>query len=266
MTYSRVGRGLALALAMILMALTVAACDSDSDAAVVTTEAATVSSTEVEASSDSDDVQTSDASPTDPVDETQAVPARAESDGHLAAQLDEIPPAELSEQEAADILWMREEEKVARDVYLTLGELWDVRVFTNIAGAEDMHMSSMLELIDRYDLEDPVGDNAAGVFTNPDIQALYDSLVAEGSQSLEDALIVGATIEDLDIFDLQVATAATDNEDIALVYANLEMGSRNHMRAFYRQLDKNDVDYEPAYISQAEYDSIISSASERGNA
>ncbi len=79
-------------------------------------------------------------------------------------------------------------------------------------------------------------------------------------------MIVGATIEDLDIFDLQVATAATDSEDIALVYANLEMGSRNHMRAFYRQLERNDVDHEPAYITQAEDDSIISSESERGTA
>jgi hypothetical protein len=251
---------------MVLMALTVAACDSDSDAAVVTSEAATVSSADVETPSDSNDVETSDATPTDPVGETEAIPARTESDDHLAVELAAIPLSDLSEQEAEDILWMREEEKVARDVYLTLGELWGVRVFTNIAGAEDMHMSSMLELIDRYGLEDPVGDNAVGVFTNPDIQALYDSLVAQGSQSLKDALLVGATIEDLDIFDLQVATAATDNEDIALVYANLEMGSRNHMRAFFRQLERNDIDYEPAYISQAEYDSIISSESERGTA
>jgi len=97
---------------------------------------------------------------------------------------------------------------------------------------------------------------------NPDLQLLYDDLIAQGNQSLEAALTVGATIEDLDIADLQ--QRATDTPDIALVYANLEKGSRNHMRAFVRNLDQRGVAYSPVYISQADFDAIVSSSMQQG--
>lgn len=163
---------------------------------------------------------------------------------------------------AAGLLWMREEEKLARDVYLALADLWDVRVFSNIARSEQSHMDALATLLDRYGLEDPVGGNPAGVFSDPQIQALHDDLLARGRTSLVEALAVGATIEDLDIVDLR--ERASDIADIARVYDNLEMGSANHLRAFVTNLERRGASYTPAYLSQAEFDAIISSPRGRG--
>ena len=170
----------------------------------------------------------------------------------------------LNEQEVADLLFMREEEKLAHDVYLTLYEQWGLRIFQNIANSELTHTEAIRTLLVRYDLADPALDRAVGVFANEGLQALYDQLVAQGSQSLVAALQVGATIEDLDIVDLQNAVARTDNADIVLVYENLMKGSRNHLRAFIATLQKQNGEYQPQYLDQAAYEAIISSPMERG--
>ena len=99
------------------------------------------------------------------------------------------------------------------------------------------------------------------------MQALYDKLVAQGSKSEVEALKVGATIEDLDIHDLETALAdGIDNQDIALVYGNLTKGSRNHLGAFTTQLKAHGVEYEAQYIAQADLEAIVSSDWERGPA
>jgi hypothetical protein len=73
-------------------------------------------------------------------------------------------------------------------------------------------------------------------------------------------------IEDLDIHDLDTLIAETNKEDILTVYTHLQKGSRNHMRAFVQQIQKNGGVYTPQYISVTEYQSIISSPQERGTA
>lgn len=173
-----------------------------------------------------------------------------------------LPLQDLTEAETEALLFMREEEKLARDVYIALGEIWGLRVFENISQSEISHMDAVLALLDRYGLDDPILE--PGVFTNPDLQKLYDELMTLGSQSLADALIVGATIEDLDISDLHVRIAATDNEDIQLVFGKLLAGSENHLRAFVRQLERNGVEYQAQYLTQEQYEMIISSPSGNG--
>jgi hypothetical protein len=176
-----------------------------------------------------------------------------------------LPAGELDETETADLLHMREEEKLARDVYIALAEKWQLRIFRNIAKSEQKHMDALLLLLDKYGIEDPVGDNAVGTFTDADLQSLYTRLVATGQESEVDALRVGATIEDLDIADLQAALGRTDEEDVTLVYEHLMQGSRNHLRAFVRQLEKRDETYTPQSISQEDYDAIVDSKRERWN-
>lgn len=149
-----------------------------------------------------------------------------------------IATTDLSEAEADGLSFMREEEKLARDIYLMLYEQWGIRIFQNIAGAEETHMSAVADLLDRYGLPDPAADTAVGVFTNPELQALYDPLKEEGSQSLADALRVGALVEEVDIIDLETYIAQTDNEDVLLVYQNLLKGSYNHLRAFTSTLER----------------------------
>jgi len=179
-------------------------------------------------------------------------------------RLADIPKGTLTEQEKEDILHMREEEKLARDVYLTLYDKWGLPVFKNIANSEQRHTDSVKELIDRYGLEDPVKDDSIGAFTDPKLKDLYNQLVALGSKSEVDALKVGATIEDLDIYDLDNALARTDNDDIKLIYESLRSGSYNHMRAFVGQLKSRGSDYSPQYISVDEYNKILSSTMGRG--
>ncbi len=149
-----------------------------------------------------------------------------------------IATTDLSEAEAEGLSFMREEEKLARDVYLMLYEQWGIRIFQNIAKAEETHMSAIAGLLERYGLPDPAEDTAVGVFTNPELQALYDQLMEEGSQSLADALRVGALVEEVDIVDLEDYIEQTDNEDVLLVYQNLLKGSYNHLSAFTSNLEK----------------------------
>jgi hypothetical protein len=120
---------------------------------------------------------------------------------------------------------MRKEEKLARDVYLTLGEKYSLPVFTNIPRSEQRHMDQIAVLLARYDIEDPIQDDRRGKFNSPAMQELYNDLVTRGSASEAEALKVGATIEDLDIHDLETALqGGVDNQDIALVYRNLAKG------------------------------------------
>jgi hypothetical protein len=130
---------------------------------------------------------------------------------------------------------MYQEEKLARDVYITLGKLWNQRVFTNIQRSEQRHMNSVKYLLNRYNLPVPVLSDDIGVFENEELQELYNQLIAKGKSSLKDALEVGVTIEEVDIADLEAKTEGAPS-DIQRVFKNLLRGSYNHLRAFNRSL------------------------------
>lgn len=183
---------------------------------------------------------------------------------NLQAQITSLPTEPLNSAELTSLSVMREEEKLARDVYITLYNKWGVNIFTNISHSEQTHMDAILMLLSKYSLTDPVGNNAVGVFNNVTLQNLYNQLVAQGNTSVLDAYKVGATIEDLDIFDLKNALLNNDNQDIKLVYDMLTKGSRNHMRSFYKNILSVGGSYSPQYITQAEFDAIINSAMETG--
>ncbi len=150
--------------------------------------------------------------------------------GGGGVQLTAIPTSDLSAEEAAALLYMREEEKLARDVYNQMYALWGQPTFQNIAASEQTHTDEIKLLLDRYALADPALD--PGVFTDANLQALYNQLIAQGSVSLEEAMKVGVLVEETDIADLQARLAQTDNADIQLVYNNLMNASYNHLAAF----------------------------------
>ena len=180
-------------------------------------------------------------------------------------EVDALPSQTIDEKEHAALLYMREEEKLARDVYTTLYSVWKLPVFSNIAQSEETHTEAVRDLLVKYHIVDPVTDDAVGVFVDPIIAKLYTDLTTKGKISITEALTVGAIIEDLDISDLESRIAETDNQDIQLVYQNLMRGSRNHMRSFVSQLESRGGTYTPQYISAAEYNSIISTPRETGN-
>jgi len=165
---------------------------------------------------------------------------------------------ELSEEEIHGILFMREEEKLARDVYLYLYEIHPLRPFLNISKSEQAHMDAIKYLIETYELVDPVGDNPPGVFQNEKLQDLYDELIEKGSKSREEALKVGALIEEVDIIDLQrELEEIAEDEDVIRVFTNLCSASENHLRAFVRVLALYEVDYAPVLLDQEEFDRIM---------
>jgi hypothetical protein len=189
---------------------------------------------------------------------------RGMRDGTFQNLIDAVPMAELDAEEATTLFFMREEEKLARDVYMALYSKWGTRIFWNISLSEDRHANSLKLLLDRYGLPDPTEGYEAGSFTNSELQSLYSDLVAQGSLSLIDALRVGATIEDLDYFDLEEALKGTDNADLKIVYRNLQDGTKNHMRTFVRQLEAMGENYAAQYIDAATLEEILATSNGRG--
>ena len=181
-----------------------------------------------------------------------------------AAYVMTLPAGELSEAEKATLLHMREEEKLARDVYATLYNTWNHWVFERIVQSEQRHMDSVLALMEKYGVADPVADDTTGTFADTDMADLYEQMVETGSESLANALRMGATIEDLDIADLLDAIDEADDEDLVAVYQNLLKGSRNHLRSFVYQLGVLGETYTPQYISTEDFTAIVTSARERG--
>jgi hypothetical protein len=178
------------------------------------------------------------------------------NDSALGLALAGQPSGDLTASEKDGLLYMVEEEKLAGDVYLALNDKRNLRVFDNIGRAERTHEAAVKTLLERYSLLDPT--KGAGEFSNETLQKLYDDLVSRGRASVKDALQVGAAIEEIDILDLEERMAQTDKEDILLVYANLKSGSENHLRAFVNNLQRQGFEYSPEYLSQEEYDGIIS--------
>jgi hypothetical protein len=172
--------------------------------------------------------------------------------------------AELSDIEAAALIYMREEEKLAHDVYVTLYSAWNLPVFQNISQSEQTHTDAVKTLLDRYGLTDPASDQV-GVFTDPTLQALYTDLIGQGSQSLAEALKVGATIEEIDILDLQEYLPDVEHPDIQQVFNNLMNGSYSHLRAFTSTLyTQTGETYLPKYLDSDTYEIIIDSGMRTG--
>jgi len=144
---------------------------------------------------------------------------------------------ELSQEEQDGLVHMRIEEKLARDVYIVMGELWTHKVFLNIQLSEQKHMEAMKRLLDKYNVPDPLTTDSIGVFPDPQFQLMYDQLIQQGNQSLTEALLVGKAIEELDIVDLENQLSFVDNPDIVKVYQNLKAASESHLVAFLKCLN-----------------------------
>lgn len=164
-------------------------------------------------------------------------------------------PNSLTESEKEGLLLMREEEKLAGDVYAYFYEKYALRPFTNINKSEVRHSDAVLRLLNYFGLKDPALTET-GKFTNEAIQSLYNKLTADGTTA-ELALATGAFIEEYDIADLTKLINETQNTDIKNVYTNLLNGSYNHIRAFTRVLAARGVVYSPKILSATEYAEIV---------
>ena len=174
-----------------------------------------------------------------------------------------VETSALTETELASLLKMKVEEKLARDVYSVLYQKWGSQIFSNITAAESNHLNAIILLLTNYGATDTsLGE--AGVFTDSEVQRLYNELIANATLSIEAAYKTGALIEEMDIKDLNAALSGTTNENMIMVFDKLLKGSRNHLRAFNLQLTTLGVVYSPVFINQADYDLIVNSSMEKG--
>jgi hypothetical protein len=169
----------------------------------------------------------------------------------------------VNDQEKSDLIFLREEEKLAHDVYIYAFRKYNNSTFSNIANSEQSHTNSVLNLLTQRNISDPAANLKEGEFLNQDLQAIYNSLVATVDSSENHALIVGATIEDLDLNDIHHFYANTTNSEILLVYDRLTCGSRNHMRSFTKQLTNLGINYQPQFISLSEFNAIVNGQNEQ---
>jgi len=180
--------------------------------------------------------------------------------------INSLPVESLTQAEIDALTTMREEELLAHDVYVHLYSMYHIPIFNNISQSETQHTLAIKTLLLKYNLSDPALNHVSGVFVNANLQALYTSLIAQGSGSLNAGLTVGATIEDLDINDLHIhINTDVDNQDILFVFGNLEKGSRNHLRSFYTLLLKRGISYGPQFISADYFNQIVTSPYEIGS-
>ncbi len=169
----------------------------------------------------------------------------------------------INEEDKNALLFMLEEEKLARDTYKFLNAYWGLVQFENIMQSEQSHMNAVETLVKAYHIDYEILEE--GQFSNEDLQAWYDKFVTDGIVDEVAALTVGATIEDLDIVDLEEHIQATSNSDIAEVFASLQCGSRNHLRSFVQSLENSGATYAPQFLTQEAFDIILDGAREQCN-
>jgi hypothetical protein len=267
--------------ALLILPVLLEACEADPDPAAVPFGLRTAAIDDLVEAGIDDASQVTELAAGDltevPVEEETEVDANAATAGvnvsnqqsrisdRSAHTFDPNTAAVLTDVEIEGLIYMREEEKLARDLYLALYDKWGMPVFQNIAGSEQAHMDSVLMLLDQYGLADPAAGKDLGEFSNPLFQSLYEQLVEQGSLTLGDALKVGATIEELDIADLEERLAQTGNEYIIQVYTNLLAGSENHLRAFVSNLERQTGEvFQPAYLDQEAYQAIVGGTTGQG--
>jgi hypothetical protein len=143
-----------------------------------------------------------------------------------------VPAGTLTAGQRDMVGYMAEEEKLAHDLYVTLGSTVGGLELPRIAESEVRHLAAVRTLMTRYGITDPTAGLGVGVFSNEEFQAMYDSLLAQGRLSLAAAYDVGEVVERDDIDELGRATEGVTAPDLLRVYANLLRGSERHLAAF----------------------------------
>lgn len=169
----------------------------------------------------------------------------------------------ITDSDKAALLFMLEEEKLARDTYTYLNNSWSINQFANIKNSEQTHMDAVENLLIQNKI--PYTILPAGEFANQDLQNYYNQFIIDGTISQANSLQIGATIEDLDIVDLEENIQATSNAAIISVFESLQCGSRNHLRSFVSSIENSGSTYTPQFLTQDSYNAILSGSHEQCN-
>jgi hypothetical protein len=180
--------------------------------------------------------------------------------------VEKVSENNLSHQDVSWLIWMREEEKLSRDVYTNLWKKWETKIFLDVAAVEQIHMDSIKLILEKYWIDDPVKDDSIWIFSSFAIKKLYDDFIFQWNKSLLDAFILAADAESLDILYISDLVKQTQNQDIISLYNTLIIWSRNHLRNYVKEIKDNGGSYKPKYLSQEVYDGIILSQDEKEDA
>lgn len=164
---------------------------------------------------------------------------------------------ELTANEIEFLYAVREDEKLARDVYTYFFDKFELSPFSRIAKAEANHIAAVERLFYFYSITYPaVGP--AGEFKDGVRKAYYDNLIEKGVTALE-AYKATAYLEEKDVADYTKVLETIQNPNVKMVIENLLKGSVNHLKASVRQIYALDGTYTPAFLTQQRFDEIISS-------
>jgi hypothetical protein len=169
----------------------------------------------------------------------------------------------LTEEEKVGLLFMLEEEKLARDTYIYMNNLWSMNQFDNIKNSEQTHMNAIKTILDQNNIDYTILPE--GQFDNENLQNLYNQFVIDGQVSSSNALQIGATIEDLDIVDLEDYINESTNQVLISTYQSLQCGSRNHLRSFVSAINNDESIYIPQFLTIEEYENILNGSHEQCN-
>jgi hypothetical protein len=133
----------------------------------------------------------------------------------------------------ATLQFNREEERMARDLYAAVADLYDgARPFSMITRSEQRHFDAVGRLLTTYGIADPSTGRAAGSYADPTLQKLYDGWLADAKKSVDAAYQAGVELEQRDIADLEKSIATSTKTDVDAVLGNLLNASRRHLTAF----------------------------------
>jgi len=135
------------------------------------------------------------------------------------------------------LFFIYQEEKVARDVYIYLGELYpEESTFASIQLSEQRHMDAAQQLCINYGIDVSMVDeseSACGEFSVDYLQELYETCINLGESELVEALKVGKLVEETDIGTLTESIESMDMpDDIIRTYEILREGSYNHLESY----------------------------------
>ena len=138
----------------------------------------------------------------------------------------------------AQLTEMREEERVARDLYEQLADTSGSLVFTRIAASEQRHLDAVENLMEMQGMDPDAAGRTVGEYAVPSLQTAYDTWLDQGTESAEEAFTVGVDLETQDIADLKTLDPASGTPAERVVAALLQ-GSRHHLAAFTAAVNGN---------------------------
>ena len=176
--------------------------------------------------------------------------------------------SQITQSDRDALIYNMQEEKVANNFYTAMQNLYGINVFENISKSETMHMKHVKALLDNFGIDNPVSGKyeVAGSFMDAGLERMYNDMISTGNISVTDALKESAKFEEMDIRDLKAFVESTQNTSIESTLNMLINASGNHLRAFVKNLKTRGIEYTPQYLSQEEFNEIISSSGKsKGN-